>query len=119
MPDEKGLARRVAELEGIVAGLKPSGAKKPSIININIVAADTEYSHMLPKGCKRFTLHVRDGTAIRLSFIQGVVATPDPGYWTLKANTSWSESKLDIEADTWLYFACDSTGKVLEIIQWS
>lgn len=115
----KEMERRVTELEERLRRQDGQRAKKPSIVNINIVDADTEYSHMLPIGCKRFTLHVRDGTAIRLSFTRGVVAKPDPGYWTLKANNSWSEARLDIEADTWLYFACDSTAKVLEIIQWS
>jgi len=115
----KELERRLAELEKWMEGVMASKAKRPSIINIKIIAADTEYSHMLPKGCKKFTLHVRDGTAIRLSFRRGVVKTPNPGYWTLKANTSWAEDNLDIEADTWLYFACDGTNKVLEIIQWS
>jgi len=111
--------RRLLGLEEEVRRLGSFSARKPSIANVRIIDANTEYSHMLPKGCKKFTLHVRDGTAIRVSFRSGVVAKPNPGYWTLKANTSWSEDNLDIEGDIWLYFACTSTNKVVELILWS
>lgn len=94
-------------------------AGKPSIANIEMPSANTEYSHMLPKGCKKFLLHSRDGTAFRLAFEQGKVATSTPPYFTIKANTAYSEDNLDIREDTWFYFACASTGKVVEIIQWS
>ena len=94
-------------------------ATKPSIANIEMPSADTEYLHMLPKGCKKFLLHCRDGTAFRLAFKRGKVATPTQPYFTMKANTSYSEDNLDVEEDTWLYLACGTASKVIEIVQWS
>ena len=101
-------------------GLPPAG--KPSISNIEMPSANTEYpdgGHPLPKGCKKFLLHCRDGTAFRLAFASGKVAGSTPPYFTIKANTAYSEDNLSVEEDTWIYLACGSTAKVIEIIQWS
>lgn len=89
---------------------------KFSIINIEMPSADTEYWWQLPRNCKWFTLQVRDGTAIRIATLADKVAKSNPPYFTLKANATWSEDDLDITSeDIFLYFACGSTGKVIEI----
>jgi hypothetical protein len=88
------------------------------ITNLELTSADQEYDWALPQGCRWFTLHVRDGTAIRIATSKGKVAGSNSPYFTLKANTSWDEGKLRIKPRTGLvlYFACSSSGKVVEII---
>lgn len=94
-------------------------ASYPSIVNIELPSADTEYFHMIPKGCKKFLLHSRDGTAFRLSFQRDKVAASTQPYFTIKGNTAYSEDNLNIIEDTWIYLACASASKVVEILQWS
>lgn len=98
---------------------KDTKATRPSVVNINIVSENKEYSHKLPWGCKRITLQVRDDRDLRISFDKGIVATPNPGYFTIKENTVLPMDGLDVDTDVWIYMACDSGGKVVEIIQWS
>ena len=86
------------------------------VINLIMATADKEYEIYFPKGTQFFTLHVRDGTAIRLSHSQGKVAGSEPPYFTLKANTSWDEDKFFFIRNLRLYAACGSAGKVIEII---
>jgi len=93
-------------------------AREPSNAVVTLSTANTEYDHQLPVGCKKFTLHCRDGTAFRLSYKQGTVASSDTPYFTVKANTSYYEDGLDVGPGVRLYFACASASKEIEIIQW-
>jgi len=86
------------------------------VLNIPLETADKEYEVYFPKGTQFFTLHTRDGTAIRLSHEEGKVNASDPPYWTLKANTSWSEDRLYIIRNLRLYVACGTAAKVVEVI---
>lgn len=87
------------------------------VINIPLGSANTESRWQLPKGCKGFTMQCRDGTAVRFSTKRDVVAKPNPPYATLKANTPFDDTDLDIQSsDEALYFACSSSDKVMEII---
>ena len=81
-----------------------------------LVTADKEYEVYLPKGVKFFTLHVRDGTAIRMSHLQGRVSGSEEPYFTLKANTSWDEQNVDVNRNIRWYVACGSASKVVEVI---
>lgn len=95
---------------------------KPSLLNIEMPSANTEYpegGHLLPKGCKRFLVHCRDGTAFRMAFQKDKVAGSNPPYLTIVANQVYWEDNLNLEEDTFLYFACGSTSKCIEIVQWS
>ena len=100
----------------------PTGSEKavkPSVVNKNIDSADTEYKHKLPLGCKRLQMQMRDATNFRFSFEAGIIAKPDPGYFTVKSGTVFKMEGLNIEGDVFIYMACDSTSKVVEIMQWS
>jgi len=94
-------------------------AVRPSVVNYTLTSADTEYKHKLPLGCKRITMQMRDATDFRFSFEQGVVALPHPGYFTVKSGTVMRMEGLNVEGDVFIYMACDSTSKVVEIMQWS
>lgn len=93
-------------------------ANKIVIANIPMPKADTEYNWALPKGCRWFTLQVRDETAMRIAVEAGHVASFEPPYFTIKPDTGWDERQLDVEIRYGLplYFACGSAGKVVEVI---
>ena len=83
--------------------------------------ADTEYSQELRLGCLTFLIHARDESSFRLAFEAGKVATPTEPYFTVPANSGYSEFEvMNQEQDLLtLYFASDSTGKIIEIIEWT
>ena len=85
--------------------------------------ADTEYSQVLRLRCLTFLIHTRDESSFRLAFEAGKVATPTEPYFTIPANSGYSEFEITndllIDDRITLYFASDSTGKVIEIIEWT
>jgi len=89
-----------------------------AIYNVTMTLANTEYSQALPANCKKFLIHTRDGTAFRIAFVTGKVATPTEPYFTIPANASYNEDGIQ-PATLTIYFACVSAGKVVEIIAWS
>lgn len=88
------------------------------IANKKMPLANTEYSWALPKGCRWFTLQVREGTAIRIAVEAGYVADSQPPYFTLLADNQWDERYFDVDIGHGLplYFACSSAGKTVEVI---
>ncbi len=95
-----------------------SSADTPAIYNVTMTLADTEYSQALPSNCKKFLIHTRDGTAFRLAFVTGKVATPTAPYFTVPSANSYNEDLIQPSTLT-LYFGCAEAGKVIEIIAWT
>jgi len=98
------------------AGGQPP-ATTPTIYNVTMTLADTEYSQALPSQTKKVTIHTRDGTAFRLAYETGKVAAPTEPYFTVPANASKSEDNLTTSVT--IYFACAAGGKVIEIEAWT
>jgi len=94
----------------------PAPATKPTIYNVTMTLADTEYSQALPAKTKKFTIHTRDGTAFRLAYETGKVATPTEPYFSIPASAIKSEDNLTTAVT--LYFACAAAAKVIEIEAW-
>jgi len=93
----------------------------PKIYNVTMTEADTEYSQALRRGCLTFLIHTRDESSFRLAFEKGKVAIPVEPYFTIPAESGYSEFEVMNEEQDLLtlYFASDSTGKVIEIIEWT
>ena len=107
----------LASVKTAVEALTPT-ATTPAIYNVTMTLADTEYSQALPANTKKFLIHTRDGTAFRLAFVTGKVATPTAPYFTILANDSYYEDLIQPTTLT-LYFGCASAGKIIELIVWS
>jgi len=90
----------------------------PTIYNIAITSADAEYSQAIPEGTKRFRAVLADGTAFRLAWVAGKVATPTAPYWTQPANIPYVEESGLFTVVTPLYFACGTGTKVMQIECW-
>jgi hypothetical protein len=89
----------------------------PEIFNETITTADTEYSKELPAGTCKFQIRLQDGTAFRLAFVTGKVATPTPPYLSVPAGHSYEEI-CDSRRMVTLYFAAPAGTKVAEISCW-
>ena len=94
----------------------------PSVFNVTMTLADTEYSQELPYHCKKFTIKTRDLSEFRLAFVTGKVATPTAPWITVNSNMWWWEDGINNEFPTGslitLYFASDSAGKIIELLAW-
>jgi hypothetical protein len=95
-----------------------NAATTPLEDNVPMTNADTQYSSVLPAGCKKFSIQVRDGTAARFAFTTGKVATSIAHYETLPADSIYYEDNLNLTSKT-IYFACAVAGKVMEVVSWS
>ena len=93
-------------------------ATTPAIYNVTMTNANTEYSQALSSNTKRFSIKTRDGTAFRVAFETGKVATPTEPYETVPANSEYYEDALTVDSLT-LYFACGTAAKIVEIVCWS
>lgn len=99
--------------------LQPLAATTPTLYNVTMTLADTEYSQALPANTK--ILEIREqsmGYVTRYAFVTGKVAIPTAPYRTLGAGEVKTLDNLNLAAVT-LYFACSTAGKILEIEAWS
>jgi len=74
-------------------------ATTPTIYNISIAAADTEYSQALPAHTKAFSISIINGTVgenFRWAFETGKVATPTASYRQIDQEFEYSKDNLDI-----------------------
>ena len=95
-------------------------ANTPTIYNVTMTAADTEYSQALPAGTKKFSVSVQSGAAadvFRIAYVTGKVATPTAPYLTYAGDVEYYEDSVLLEGVT-LYLACDNALKVAQIVAW-
>lgn len=94
-------------------------ATTPTIYNVTMTNADTEYSQALPAGTKILEFRCLDpGFATRYAYATGKVATPTAPYGYLGAGEVKTVEGLNLSSKT-LYFACASAGKIMEIECWT
>lgn len=92
-------------------------ATTPTIYNVTMTNANTEYSQPLPANTKKYLIHTQDESAFRLAFVTDKVATPTAPFLTIPASARhWEDNVL--LASTTLYFASSSSGKIIEILAW-
>ena len=89
----------------------------PSIYNVTMTDANTEYSQALSANTKKFSIHLRDFTAFRFAYASGKVAAPTTPYLTVPAGGEKSEELIQ-PASLTLYFASSDAGKIAEIEEW-
>ncbi len=117
-----GVDVTVTEITNIVAQALPTGAigvaTTPTIYNVDMTLADTEYSQALPTGTK--ILEIREQSmnfATRYAFTTGKVAGPAAPYRSLNVGEVKTVEGLSLTGKT-IYFACSTAGKTMEIEVW-
>jgi len=87
---------------------------RPTIKNVDITSADTEYSYALPSGTRKFTIKLRDpGYPLKLAMVAmgsgtTYVNIPQGGTYAID----------DIRTPLTLYFQSPQSSMVAEIISW-
>ena len=101
----------------------PSGASpkvevssSTRFVNVTLVNVDTQYSSDLQDDTKKITVQARDNDDFRMATTSGKVATPTNPYLTVKGGTNYYDD--NIKTTETLYFASDTAGQVIEIIEW-
>lgn len=96
----------------------PAESTAPTLYNITLTLADTEYSQALPAGTRSIRFMARTAAAVRFAFVTGKVATPTAPYMTLPASSGYAQEHIYL-ASTTIYFASSSAGTVVELEVWA
>ncbi|MBD3268493.1 hypothetical protein GF373_17635 [bacterium] len=89
-------------------------ADTPTVYNVTMTLADTEYSQALPSGTTGFMIQCRQDREIQLAFVSG---ESDTVYITIPKTGLYYKEDLDVD-DLTLYFQSSVANKVAEIVAW-
>jgi hypothetical protein len=90
---------------------------RPTLYNITLTVANTEYSQLLPSGTKEMRFRCRTLYDVRFAWVTGKVATPTEPYLTLPAGCDYHSDLKDISGKL-IYFASSQAGVVVELSAW-
>jgi hypothetical protein len=112
-------------VEPIAAGTNKLGTvdpvtSTPTVYNVTLTNADTEYSQALPANTRGFEFQARSEALLRYAFATGKVATPTAPWLTLKAGDAYASPQLNQAASpSTLYLASPTAGTIVEILSWT
>jgi len=114
----RGIATN-AKQDDIITELqkKPDEATTPTVYNITLTLANTEYSQALPANTKELRFRCRTLYDVRFAWATGKVATPTAPYLTLGAGMDYFSDNNDLSSQT-LYFASSTAAVVIELEVW-
>jgi len=95
----------------------PNPVSNPTVYNITLTSADTQYSQLLPSGTRELRFRCRAAYDVRFAYEEGKVATPTAPYLTLPAGSDYFSDNDDLSGMT-IYFASSELGVVVELETW-
>jgi len=91
-------------------------ARNPLVTNLNAANANTEVSHTFQDNTQRFTIRLRDKTAVgRVAWVQNGTGT---NWITLETGVTYSENNVDLDSRT-IYLRADKSNQIFEILEWA
>ena len=90
----------------------------PTVYNVTLTSADTEYSQLLPSSTRELRFRCRTNYDVRFAFVADKVATPVAPYLTLPAGCDYRSDENDLTGTT-MYFASSQAGVVVELEVWT
>lgn len=90
----------------------------PTLYNIDITLAGTEYSQALPSNTRAIQWKCRQSSDVRYAFETGKVATPTAPYSTLNADETYCKENVLLTGVT-LFVASADTSLVVELDVWT
>jgi len=91
----------------------------PTVYNVTLTVANTEYSQAMPANCRGFEFQARTEATIRYAFVTGRVAGPVAPWLTLKAGDYYFSPPLNqAAAPSTLYLGTATAGTAVEILCW-
>jgi len=92
----------------------------PTVYNVTLTNANTEYSQALPANTRGFEFQAQSEALVRFAFVTGKVATPTAPWLTLKAGDAYSSPQINQAASpSTLYLASPTAGTIVEILAWT
>jgi len=88
----------------------------PTIANILLVAANTEYSYAFPSNTSKLEIRARGNAKLQLAYNSGQTNT---NFVTVFPGNSYEEKNLNKSVSFTLYFRANKAGEVLEILSWT
>jgi hypothetical protein len=95
-----------------------TAASVPTMYNVTLTNARTQYSQALPATCHKLTIKCRTAFDMEFSFETGKVAGPTSPWATINAGAPYNESDANMSSLT-VYLASAQAGVVAEIIAWT
>lgn len=96
--------------------LVPDTVSSPTITNLTLTTANEEYAIPLPTGSRRFTLKLRSGGLLKLSYTTGASGTT---YFTIFPGSVMTEEALAPSTNYVLYVQSPQSGAVVELVSWA
>ena len=93
-------------------------SKQPTVSNVTLTSADTEYSLELASSTRELRFRCRTLFDVRFAWVTGKVATPTAPYLTLPAGSDYSSDIKDLTGKI-LYLASSEAGVVVEVSAWT
>lgn len=88
----------------------------PSILNVTLTIADTDYPVVIPASIKRYSLKVRNGSSrLKLAFTP-INSNP---YLTIERGTTYTEDFIKRTTALTIYLQSNKDNQVLELIYWT
>ena len=92
----------------------------PTIYNVTLTDADTQYSQALPSNARFFEFQCLTAFDVRFAFETGKVATPTTPYLTLKSGGYYYSPEVNQGASpSTLYLASSEAAVVVQILAWT
>jgi len=108
----------LAAIDAVAAKLPPLLTAVPTVTNLTLTIANTEYTHVLPAQCQSVTVRARTPVDLHYAFVIGKVAVPTAPYMTLPGGNAYIKERIRLASGT-MYLACGVGGTVVEIETWS
>lgn len=108
----KGLLNKIGAVDSTVL---------PTIYNVTMTTANTEYSQALPANTKKVNFSVQGGDNtfnFRYAFVTGKVATPTAPFKQYNGDIEFTADNMLIASGT-IYFGCSVASKVMQIECWT
>jgi hypothetical protein len=100
---------------GIAGNTNTNVVATPTITNFSMPLANTEYSHTLPAGTRRFTLKNRTSGLIKLSYSMGQSGVE---WYSIEPGTTYGEEDLRLGTLSF-YFQSPTASQIVEILSWA
>ena len=94
--------------------VQPPASKTPTVYNLTLTLANTEYSQALPANTRDFRFRCRTAYDVRYAWVTGKVAASTAPYLTLPSGFDYYSDGNNLSTKT-LYFASSQAGVVIEM----
>lgn len=100
---------------GATQEVEIAGVSSPTIINLSLPTAGTEYSQLIPLSVKKFMLRSRLSGRLQVAYISGQTNTT---FLTISPGCTYTEEGLAATSPLTLYVNSSKPSDVLELILW-